>query len=658
MSKHLPAYPLITVDPYFSIWSMQHTRLYKDNTRLWCGFPKNLHGVMMLDDKAYRFMGESDVHHMHQKVLKVTPLCTTYVFEKHDVQLKVEFWTPLFPDDIHIMSLPCSFIDYEVTVLDKRPHSISITLSVDENFCYDCEKGKEISGDQSEDDSFHYAFMGQSEQTPLEYSGDRVAINWGKCYISGGFVSYGKPLIKRNKRDDYVNYLKSEHKAYEPVSDKYSAFDVIAYDDIYSVEYLGQKLKGIWTEKFPTMVDALKYCCENHTELRDKVSFWNKKLLKDAQRLGDDYCSVLSVAYRQVMAAHKLVRSPKGELLYLSKECDSNGSIGTVDVSYPSSPLFYLYNPELVRGMMNGICEFARLPVWDVDFAPHDLGTYPLADGQTYGLFDDCKTDRREIYKSDDNSIYNFESQMPVEECGNMLIMAYVYSIISKNNDFIEKNDDLLKRWADYLVKIGNNIELQLCTDDFAGKLAGNINLAIKSCTAIKCYAEICKLLDKDGSKYETAAKQNAEEIKTKNPAGDCLALSFDKHDSWSLKYNIVWNYILDFDLFDTKTAKTEVKKYIRNQNEYGTPLDSRRDYTKSDWLMWASALDETGFLTQKYSEDLLRFLDHSEDKAPFTDWYDTRSAKMKGFCHRSVQGGLWMPLFAKKFNELINQDK
>lgn len=167
LMKHLPAYPLVTVDPYISIWSMKHKKLYKDNTRMWAGYQKCLHGLMMIDDKPYRFMGENGVHHMHQKVLKVTPLCTTYVFEKHDVRLKVDFWTPAFPDDLLLLSLPCAFIDYEVTILDKRPHSVSISLLVDENFCYDSEKGKEIIGDAVKTDSSYYAYMRQMSRTFL-----------------------------------------------------------------------------------------------------------------------------------------------------------------------------------------------------------------------------------------------------------------------------------------------------------------------------------------------------------------------------------------------------------------------------------------------------------------------------------------------------------
>jgi hypothetical protein len=71
-----------------------------------------------------------------------------------------------------------------------------------------------------------------------------------------------------------------------------------------------------------------------------------------------------------VCAAHKLVYDENGDVLYISKECFSNGCAATVDVSYPSIPLFLCYNPELVRGMMRPIFRFARTDEWEFDFSP------------------------------------------------------------------------------------------------------------------------------------------------------------------------------------------------------------------------------------------------------------------------------------------------
>lgn len=71
---------------------------------------------------------------------------------------------------------------------------------------------------------------------------------------------------------------------------------------------MGEKLRGYWTEKFPDAVSALKYCDEKHDELRKQVSLRNTRILRDGQRFGDDYCMLLSAAYREVIASHKLVK--------------------------------------------------------------------------------------------------------------------------------------------------------------------------------------------------------------------------------------------------------------------------------------------------------------------------------------------------------------
>ena len=134
------------------------------------------------------------------------------------------------------------------------------------------------------------------------------------------------------------------------------------------------------------ITDALRFVYKESADIDRKLSVFDEDLRKKAKEYEADYLNVLYASLRQSIAAHKLVKDRNGEVLFLSKECGSNGCIATVDVSYPSVPLYLLYNPELVKGMMRPILKFARMPIWKYDFAPHDCGVYPFCTGQVYAL--------------------------------------------------------------------------------------------------------------------------------------------------------------------------------------------------------------------------------------------------------------------------------
>ena len=112
----------------------------------------------------------------------------------------------------------------------------------------------------------------------------------------------------------------------------------------------------------------------------------DKMIYDDAMDAGNkQYAEILSACYRHCIAAHKLFRDDEGNLLFFSKENNSNGCVNTVDLTYPEAPLFLVYNPELQKAMMTSIFEYSYSGRWTKPFAAHDLGQYPKANRQVYG---------------------------------------------------------------------------------------------------------------------------------------------------------------------------------------------------------------------------------------------------------------------------------
>lgn len=637
----LPAYPLITVDPFFSIWS-RSDKLYDAPTTLWCGNLKRLTGFVTIDGKAFRFLGAGKTPVLEQTNCTVTPFVTEYTFQNAAVSLSVRFWTPLTLEDLHILSTPCSFVDYRLEVLDKTPHDIEVSLCVHEEFCYDrrakcVEKTLLSSGEHT------VARMGRTQQKPLSKSGDGVSADWGYLYLEGGTLSVG------NSKGAALQTTFSFQHLTKPVS----FGNILAFDDIESILYFDKPLKALWHERFESIEAAIAYCRENHDALLLKMHQQEKTLLADATAFGEAYQKILTAAIRQVLAAHKLVRSAQGELLYLSKECHSNGCINTVDVSYPAVPLFLVYKPELVKAMLTGIFRFSRCPVWQADFAPHDIGTYPIANGQVYALKTGLmqRVSKRKVYTCRDFSVFRPQNQMPVEECGNMLIMSYAYYFLTGDSTQISENFDLLETWAGFLKKAGVVLENQLCTDDFAGHSEKNVNLAIKAVMGIACFAKICEALGKPQEDMQIP-KDFAQKLTALATENGYFRFSLDEAGSWSLKYNLVWDILFDFHLFDKSLYRAESEKYKTQLNRYGVPLDSRAAFTKSDWMLWAACLDETGENIKRFSECIVRFLSETNDRNCFTDWFETKEPKERGMDHRSVQAGLWMPVLKSKLLE------
>ena len=614
-----PAVPLVAHDPYFSIWSPADKLTDADTTH-WTGKPHRLTSLVRIDGQPFRLMGTTplDVPALPQTKLTVWPTRTIYEFAGRGVALTLTFLTPALPDDLSVLSRPVTYLVWDVRATDGRPHAVEIQFAAAGEITIN-EPSQPVHWWLEQIGDLAAWKAGSQEQPMLQKAGDDLRIDWGYLYVA-------TPDGKLGTESGTVQW-----RGTTPVNCRL----LLAYDDLYSIQYLGTNLRPYWRRNGWNAGDLLAAAAQDFDTLAKRCAVFDDRLMTDLTKAGgSNYAALAALAYRQCFAAGKFVASPAGEPLQFCKENHSNGCISTSDVFYPMAPQFLLFGPVLAKSFLVPFMDYAASPRWRFPFAPHDLGTYPHANGQVYG-----GGERTE------------EDQMPVEESGNVLILMAAIAQMEGHAEFASRYWPQLTAWAEYLKTKGFDPEKQLCTDDFAGHLAHNVNLSAKAICGLASFSKLCALRGDQASAHEYAvlAKTFAGRWVQEADAGDHYRLSFDQPGTWSQKYNLVWDRILDLDLFPDTVRKKELAYYKTVQNRYGLPLDSRATYTKLDWTLWSATLTQDRGDFEALVDPVIAFLNTTPDRSPMTDWYVTTDAAKRGMTARPVVGGVFLQMLYRR---------
>lgn len=584
-----------------------------------------------------------------QRSAQVLPTQTYYTFECGPVELSLVFTSPLLMDNLELLSTPINYISYQVKSLDGNPHEVQIYLDATPQWAQDTP-GQEMVDATSPNNGngkIEWVRTGTKDQPVLQKKGDDVRIDWGYFYLAtekknniglatGNYFEMKKSFAERGNMNIATPSQATRTETVLAFSEDLgqintpaNGFLMIGYDDLYAIQYFKDNRMAYWKQDGKIdITQAFEKAAKNYSSVMEACRRFDSRMMKDAEKAGNrEYAELCALAYRQAIAAHKLITDKEGNLLFFSKENFSNGSIGTVDITYPSSPLFLIYNPELLKGMMNPIFYYSESGQWNKPFAAHDVGTYPLANGQTYG------------------------GDMPLEESGNMLILTTAIAIREGNADYAKKHWQVLTTWANYLIKEGLDPANQLCTDDFAGHFAHNANLSIKAIMGIAGYGKLAAMLGykEISEKYTATAQEMANQWIKMADDGDHFRLTFDQPGTWSQKYNLIWDHLLGFNLFPKEVAQKEMAYYMTKQNVYGLPLDNREDYTKSDWIMWSACLTGSPQDFSLLVKPVWKYANETPTRVPLSDWHYTSTGEQRGFQARSVVGGYFMKMLEEK---------
>ena len=653
-----PATPLIAHDPYFSVWS--DTDVLTDSpTRHWTGHPQPLEGLVRVDNQTFRILGDSprEVPAMPQTGKELTPTHTRYHLGGGGIALDLAFFTPAFLNDLDVLSRPVTYLSWTAHATDGATHAVTLFFGASAEIATSYQ-GQPVSFSRNQTATTSVLSVGTTAQQVLNRSGDDLRIDWGYFHIAvpsdessrssigvhpeASFRQDGSlPAADAMDGPTAFNRFTPSLAVTLPMGSvgagSVSRHILLSYtDNGAAVEYMNRRLPSWWQRNGKTVSAMLDEAEHDYPSLEARGVRFDAELVADlTHSAGEHYAWLCTLAYRQSIAAHKLVADNSGQPMLFAKENFSNGDMATVDVLYPSSPIFLFFNPRLLEAELLPVLEYAsNAEHWHFPFAPHDLGQYPLANGQEYGGGE--KTE---------------ENQMPVEESGNLLILVDAVARAEGDPALAERFWPVLTQWAGYLHQHGLDPENQLTTDDFAGHVTHNANLSLKAIDALAAYADLCRLLhhEAEARSYSMEAHTFAQRWMEMDREGDHYKLAFNSPGAWSQKYNLVWDKLLGYNLFPQSVREMELAYYQTKLNLYGLPLDSRANYTKSDWAIWTATLSDSSAGFDVLVDPIYRWANATTSRVPLTDWYDTQTGKQVGFQARSVVGGFFIKALSDK---------
>ncbi|KIW15237.1 hypothetical protein PV08_05282 [Exophiala spinifera] len=476
-------------------------------------------------------------------------------------------------------------------------------------------------------------------------------------------------------------------------------------------------MRPLWESYFTTVDNLLTFHHLDFYSAKELASNYSAQLAIDAYKSGaEDYVDIVALSARQVLGATSFSGTPDNPILFL-KEISSNGNFQTIDVIFPAFPFFLYTNPRWLGYVLEPLIEHMLSGQYPNKYAMHDLGAhFPNATGHPLG---------RDEY-------------MPVEECGNILIMGLALANSLKNGGntsvsatwqpmngvptpksssdslaplsvgtqgglsyiddayvgqpeslrkakkWVSKSYRLWKQWTGYLVEFSLEPHNQLSTDDFAGWLALQTNLALKGIIGIKAMAGLSELVEnhEDVKTYNNISKVYIARWEELGISRDKThaKLAYDWYGSWTTTYNLYADSLLCFHLGSGNSSEHEadsvpssiggryeyqkpLKKGIAGDKDgfvpkhvyqlqsdwywavrqkYGLPLDSRHLYTKTDWEFFAMSVAapkvRAGIL-----QSVAKWVNETATDRPLTDLHMTEGRggfPGPNFFARPVVGG------------------
>ncbi|KAI0092706.1 DUF1793-domain-containing protein [Irpex rosettiformis] len=639
--------PLAVRSPYLSAWLNQGggTALNADWPKFWTGSIVGWAGYVKVDGTAYNFLGAPSV-----------PGTTSQKAVQKSfgaVDLTVNFLSPVEPTDLVKQSLPFSYFTVSAKATDGKAHSVQVYSDISAEW---------VTGDNSLTANWTTT-VGDTiiHQTQLEnqsaFSEKNDHIQQGSSYYAVTKTSTttyqtGEDVVVRAQFINNGKLANTQDTQFRAVSDRWPVFAfaqdlgniqaatnpvVVAIGHVRdpAIQYIvkGGVLQNrslfFWSQ-FSSVNAAIASFLNDYSAALTRAKAFDAKVQSDALAISADYAAVAALSVRQAFGATELTVSKQSngsfnssDILMFMKEISSDGNVNTVDVIFPSWPILLYTNPTLGKYLLLPLFEYQATGQYPNKWSVHDMGAhYPVANGHNDGK----------------------DEPMPVEESGNMLIMTLSHAQKTNDKSLLSTYFNLLDQWTQFLITDSLIPANQISTDDFAGSLANQTNLAIKGIVGIKAMATIAGLVGDSArsSNYSNIAAsyvQQWQKLATSS-TGKHLTLSYGNDASWGLAYNLYADKLLGTNVFPQSVFDLQTAWYSTVVTSVFLLILGNHTYTKSDWEIWTAALVSSTSVRNTLISSVRKYAADGSSSQPLGDWYETTDGSVEGFRARPVVGG------------------
>ncbi|KAI1787276.1 hypothetical protein LXA43DRAFT_716833 [Ganoderma leucocontextum] len=657
--------PLAVRSPYLSAWLPQGAgnalndvwpEFWTGNSILgWAGLAK-------VDGLAYVWMGSPGVPNTSftkatQKSLSWTSTQSVFVMTAGPVDLTITFLSPVEPSDLVNQSLPLSYYSISAAPNDGKSHKVQVYVDISGEWVTGTSNPVINWSTTTGDVITHQVQI--ANQTVFTEVNDRIQdgdVYHSTLNVPGTTYQTGQDILVRAQFINNSVLTNAQDLNFRPTSDNWPIF-AFAHDFgaitgpvapvVYSVgnsrkvavQYItlnnGRQLQSsyFWT-RFSTMTDAIASFLKDYNDALARANQFDSQVSNDANRISSGYASLVALSIRQTFGAIEITVPQHNDgsfdtsnvLTFMKQMADA--SVNTVDVIYPSWPLFLYTNPTIAKSLIMPLLQYQTSGQYPNRWCVHDMGSnYPNATGHNDGL----------------------DTKMPVEESGNMVIMALSYTQWTSDVPLLKTYFGILDQWTQFLIADSLIPENQLSSDVFAGELANQTNLAIKGIVGIQAMAEIARITGNTAkyTNYSAIATLYVQQWQQLATAGSHLTLSYGDSASWGLTYNMYADKLLGTNVFPSSVYDMQTNWYDGKTETYGLILDTRHTYTKSgepsemrlrsqsrlahvlcpyraDWSIFTAATLTRDDVRDQIIDAVVKYAADGKNSLPLSDWYDT----------------------------------